>query len=84
MIGDVFVLRKPGELSLLNVEPILGSAPDCMAELLLGGHVGSADPVLVLSLALQMVHHVAPHLPGDGPGSAVLSNPLLPSDPFLQ
>lgn len=47
-----------------------------VASLLLQGQVRSAQPVLILSLALQSLHHVPLHLPGDVAWSAPFPNPL--------
>lgn len=67
-----------------DLEPVLGSALHGVAVLLLDRHVRSADPVFVLSFALQMLHHIALHLPSDWSWAAVLPNPLLTGDAFPQ
>lgn len=84
VICDVLVFGKFGELGLLDVKPVPGSALDGVTVLLLAGHVRPADPVLVLRLALQVLQRVALHLPRDLSRATVLSDPLLPGDAFPQ
>jgi len=84
VVRDGLVLRPLSELALLDLLPVCSTAFSAMAVLLLLGHVGSADPVLVLRLALQVLHHVALHLPGDLARAAVLPDPLLARDALLQ
>lgn len=84
VICDVFVFREVGKFGLLDLEPVPGSALCGVAVLLLLSHVRPADPVLVFSLALQILQHVALHLPGNLSWTAILSDPLLPRDAFQQ
>lgn len=84
VICDALVFRKIGEFGLLDLEPVLGSALSGVAVLLLRSHVRPADPVLVLGLALQVVQHIAFHLPCDLSWTPILSDPLLPGDAFPQ
>lgn len=67
-----------------DLEPVLGSTLCCVAVLLLCRHVRSADPVFVLSFALQMLQHIALHLPSDFSWAAVFSDPLFTRDAFPQ
>ena len=78
------MLREISIFGFFDLEPVLGPALCRVAVLLLCRHVRSADPVFVLSFALQMLHHIALHLPGDFSWTAVLSDPLLPRDAFPQ
>lgn len=84
MVCYALMFWEIGKFGFFDVEPVLGSALCCVAVLLLRGHVGPADPVFIFSLALQVLQHVAFHLPCDWSWTSVLSNPLLSRDPFLQ
>ena len=84
VIRYVLVLRKISKFGLLDLKPGLGSALCGMRVLLLHGHVRPADPVFVLSLTLQMLQHIAFHLPCNWPRTAILYDPLLPRDTFPQ
>ena len=84
VIRYALVFWELGEFGVLDLEPVLGSALGGMAVLLLRGHVGPADPVLVLRLDVQPLQRVAFHLPRDLPWTPVLSDPLLPGDAFPQ
>lgn len=78
------MLRKINIFGFFDLEPVLGPALCSVAALLLCRHVWSADPVFILSFALQMLQHIALHLPGNFSWAAVLSNPLLTRDAFPQ
>lgn len=79
------MLRKPGDKACLaDALPHPPAPLNIVAMLLFLAHVRPADPVLVLCLALQLLHHVALHLPGDGPRSPVFADPLLARDALPQ
>lgn len=78
------MLREINIFGFFDLEPVLGPALSGVAVLLLFRHVRSAEPVFVRSFALQMLQHIALHLPGDFSWAAVLSDPLLPRDAFPQ
>lgn len=84
VISDAFVFRKIRKVGLLDLEPVLGSAFCCMPVLLFLGHVRPADPVLVLSFALQLLQCVAFHLPSNLSRPSILSDPLLSRNTFSQ
>ena len=85
VVLQVLVLGEPGdEAHLPDVFPHLLAPLRGMASLLLPGHVGPTEPVLVLRLPVQLLQHVALHLPGDGPRTPVLANPLLARDALPQ
>lgn len=84
VICDAFVFRELDKFCLLDFAPVLGSPLCRVAILLLTGHVRPADPVFVLSLALQVSQSVAFHLPGNLSWTSMLSNPLLTRDAFPQ
>lgn len=84
VIRDVLVFRELGKVCCFDIEPVLCSPLCSVAQLLLFGHVGPANPVLVLCLTLQMCQGVALHLPGNLSWTPVLSNPLLAGDAFPQ
>lgn len=84
VICDAFVFRELDKFCLLDFAPVLGSPLCRVAMLLLTGHVRPADPVFVLSLALQVSQSVAFHLPGNLSWTSMLSNPLLTRDAFPQ
>lgn len=78
------MLREISIFGFFDLEPVLGPALCSVAVLLLCRHVRPADPVFVLSFALQMLQHIALHLPGDLSWATVFSDPLLPGDAFPQ
>lgn len=84
MIGNGFVFREIIEFVLLGAQQVLRPALSGVSGLLLQRHVGSADPVLILGLALQMFQHVALHLPRHRTRTSVLADPLLAWDALTQ
>lgn len=77
--GGVLGEGRPGEgrpAGIADCLPGEFAASVGVASLLLQAQVRSAQPVLILSLALQSLHHVPLHLPGDLAWPAPFPDPL--------